>query len=174
MGSFPKTFTVVAYASLALAQYNLHDDEVPYQGGNILKANDPELKNFTFTYKVPFEPEQYGGYYSWAVNNNTVAGSNFTGPHMQPGYDYFPEGSLTTHPYFIINEGNPRVINETKLFSNCNASHVHPHNFYEDSGMGKGSESKVKRSFMLSSRTRSIAGPWPLLTGRCLPRRASL
>ena len=135
----------MAYASLALAQYNLPDDEVPYQGGNILNANDPELKNFTFTYKVPFEPEQYGGYYSWAVNNNTVAGSNFTGPHMQPGYDYFLEGSLTTQPYFIINEGNPKVINETKLFSNCDASHVHPHDFYEDSGTGKGSESKVKK-----------------------------
>ena len=145
MCSFTKTFTVVAYASLVLAQYNIPDDEVPYQGGNVLKANDPELKNFTFTYKVPFEPEQYGGYYSWAVNNNSVAGSNFTGPHMKPGYNYFPEGSLTTHPYFVINEGNPKVINETKLFSNCDASRVHPHHFYEDSGMGKCSESKVKK-----------------------------
>ena len=112
-----KAAAAIAVASTAAAaQYTLPDSQVPYQGCNVFMANNPELKNFTFTYKTPFKPEQYGGYYSWAVNNNTVAGSNFTGPHMEPGYNYLPEGSLTTHPYFIINEGHPKVINKTKLF----------------------------------------------------------
>jgi hypothetical protein len=145
MCSVTKAALVTALACLASAQYTLPDDKVPYQGGNVFKANDPELKNFTFTYKVPFEPEQYGGYYTWAVSNNTVAGSNFTGPHMKPGYNYFPEGSLTTHPYFIVNEGHPKTINETSLFSDHDASRVHARDFCADGGMRKDGEGKVKK-----------------------------
>ncbi|KAJ5819438.1 hypothetical protein N7474_005029 [Penicillium riverlandense] len=144
MFSFTKV-ALLALPYLASAQYIIPDDKVPFQGGNVLKANDPSLKNFTFTYKVPFEPEQYGGYYTWAVNNNTVAGSNFTGPHMKPGYNYFPEGSLTTHPYFIINEGNPKAINETSIFGNRDDSRVHARDFCADGGMRKDGEGKVKK-----------------------------
>ena len=145
MRSVTKAAAALAFGSLVSAQYTLPDDEVPFQGGNMFKANDPELKNFTFTYKAPFEPEQYGGYYSWAVNNNTVAGSNFSGPHMNPGYNYFPDDSLTTHPYFIVNEGTPMVINETKLFGDRDDSRFHARDFFDDGGKPKGSEGKVKK-----------------------------
>ncbi|KAJ6143133.1 hypothetical protein N7471_002586 [Penicillium samsonianum] len=150
MGFLTKAATAMAVVSTASAQYTLPDSQVPYQGGNVFKANDPELKNFTFTYKTPFEPKQYGGYYSWAVNNKTVAGANFTGPHMEPGYDYIPEGALTTHPYFIINEGNPKVINKTKLFGDHHPSRAHPRDLRDDrsigkDGEGKGGEGKVKK-----------------------------
>ncbi|KAJ5343500.1 hypothetical protein N7541_007978 [Penicillium brevicompactum] len=107
--------------------------------------NDPSLKNFTFTYKVPFEPEQYGGYYSWAVNNNTVAGSNLTGPNMEPGYSYFPKGAITTHPYFLVNEGTPKAINKTKLFGDHTSSRNHSRDFCGGSGKGKLGEGKVKK-----------------------------
>ena len=145
MPSVTKAAAALAFGSLVSAQYTLPDDEVPFQGGNMFKANDPGLKNFTFTYKAPFEPEQYSGYYSWAVNNNTVAGSNFSGPHMKPGYNYFPDDSLTTHPYFIVNEGTPMVINETKLFGDRNDSRVHARDFFDDGGKPKGGEGKVKK-----------------------------
>ena len=142
MHSFSKA-AVMALVPLVSAQYTLPDDKVPYQGGNMFKADDPELANYTFTYKAPFEAEQYGGYYTWAVNNNTVAGSNFTGPHMQPGYNYLPDGSLTVYPYFIINEGNPKPINESKLFNERHSSRIHPRDFCANGDINEGKVRKI-------------------------------
>ncbi|KAJ5601230.1 hypothetical protein N7510_010764 [Penicillium lagena] len=107
---------VVALAALAFAQHALPDEQVPFIGGNVFNANDPAVINQTFTYNIPFEPSQYGGYYYWAVNNNTVSGSNFSSPHMMPGYNYYPDGAFTKYPYFEIGERNSRSINKTRLF----------------------------------------------------------
>lgn len=119
------TAAAVVMGRMASAQHILPDVQVPFQGGNIFKRNDIAIGNYTFAYKEPFEPTQYGGFYSWAVNNNTVAGANFTGPHMPNGYDYIPDGSLNVNPYFLINEGSHKPLNTTKLFGNCKDSRDH-------------------------------------------------
>lgn len=99
-------------ASGALAQ-TLSDDHTPFIGGGLYQANDPTLANYTFTYDLPFDMSVYDGYYTWAVNNNTVAITNFT------GYDVPPD-SLAMFPFFIINEGDAKAIQPMK---GCGAGH---------------------------------------------------
>lgn len=111
--------TAVALLPLASAQRALPDNKVPFIGGNVFKASDPALAKYAFTWDAPFNAAQYGGYYYWAVNNNTVSASNFSGPHMPPGYRYLPPGSLTKYPYFEIGEAKPKPINKTALFGSC-------------------------------------------------------
>lgn len=140
--------TAVALVPLASAQNALPDDEVPFIGGNVFKASDPALANYTFTWDTPFDAAQYGGYYYWAVNNNTVSASNFSSPHMPPGYDYFPDGSFTKYPYFEIGEANPKPINKTKLFESCTPplrnGRQHARNFSANLGQIK-CEGKFKK-----------------------------
>lgn len=147
MRCFTSAATAVALASLVYAQRVLPDNQVPFIGGNVFKANDPTLVNYTFTYSAPFEPTQYGGYYYWAVSNNTVSASNFSSPHMQPDYNFFPDGSFTSYPYFEISEGKPKCINTTELFGSCKKSgfdnRTHARDFYHGVGQNK----KCKRKF---------------------------
>ncbi|KAL1985255.1 hypothetical protein VTN96DRAFT_8054 [Rasamsonia emersonii] len=97
-----------ALALLALsacaAGQSLPDSKVPFIGGGVYKADDPKLANYTFQFKPPFANANYGGYYSWQVNNNTVAITNFTGYTAPPD-------SLTKYPFFLISEGKPKAIN---------------------------------------------------------------
>lgn len=109
--------TLAALASVASAQYQLPADEIPFIGGNVFNVSDPELTNYTLSYKPPFNPSVYGGYYTWAVNNNTVAAANHSGYDVSEGY-YMPDGSYGMYPFFLVNEGKPKAINKTALF-NC-------------------------------------------------------
>lgn len=131
----------VAFASLASAQHALPDSDVPFIGGNVFNADDPTLVNYTFTYGPPFDASQYDGYYYWAVNNNTVSASNFTGPHVKPGYNYFPDGSFTKYPYFEVGEGSPKPISKEKLFGSCKEpgfdARVHVRDFCSNHGHTK-------------------------------------
>lgn len=89
-------------ASAALAQ-TLSDKDTPFIGGGVYKANDPKLANYTLSYTPPFDQSVYDGYYTWAVNNDTVAITDFE--------DYPAFGNtLNTYPFFLINEGDPKPI----------------------------------------------------------------
>ncbi|CAI7624679.1 unnamed protein product [Penicillium pancosmium] len=129
MKAIDSAATAMAFAFLASAQHTLPSDQVPFQGGNVFNINDPAVKNYTFSYKEPFHPRLYDGYYYWAVDNNTVAGANFTGPYMEQGYDYFPDGAFKMNPYFKIAEGSPKALNKTKLFGDCQESRAHSRDF---------------------------------------------
>ncbi|KNG80583.1 hypothetical protein ANOM_010984 [Aspergillus nomiae NRRL 13137] len=107
--------SVLALVSTATAQYALPANEVPYTGGNVFKQDDPAVASYPFSYKPPFEPEHYHGYYSWSVNNDTVSGSNFTGYSAKDSY-LIPDGATGKFPFFLINEGTPKTINSSKLF----------------------------------------------------------
>ncbi|KAH8694228.1 hypothetical protein BGW36DRAFT_300152 [Talaromyces proteolyticus] len=107
--------TLAAIVSVASAQHKLPASEVPFIGGNIFNVSDPKLLNYTFTYTKPFDPSVYGGYYNWAVSNETVAAANFSGYDVGQGY-YIPDGSYTIYPFFLLNEGKPNAINKTALF----------------------------------------------------------
>ncbi|KAL1963407.1 hypothetical protein VTN77DRAFT_8423 [Rasamsonia byssochlamydoides] len=97
------SLAVLALLSACTSGQSLPDNEVPFVGGGIFKADDPSLANYTFEFQPPFDNSIYGGYYSWKVNNNTVAVTNFS------NWAY-PDGSLTKYPFFLINEGKPKAI----------------------------------------------------------------
>jgi hypothetical protein len=99
------SLAVLALSACASAQ--LPDNEVPFVGGGVFKNNDSSLANYTFRFKPPFTQSNYHGYYTWEVNNNTVAISNFS------NWAY-PAGSLTKYPFFLINEGKPKAITAPK------------------------------------------------------------
>ncbi|KAF7167907.1 hypothetical protein CNMCM6106_003277 [Aspergillus hiratsukae] len=121
---FTTSAALVALATLASSQQALPADDVPFIGGGVLQRNDPRLANYTFVYRPPFDPAVYGGYYQWAVNNETVAIANFTGYDAQDGY-FIPDGSYTMYPFFSVGEKNAKGINPSPLFK-------------EDEGKGKG------------------------------------
>jgi hypothetical protein len=118
MNAFTNAVSALALASLATAQYALPAKDVPFIGGNVFKSNDPAVAGYPFSYSSPFDPEQYGGYYYWSVNNDTVSGSNFTGYGTKEGY-ILPDGATGKYPFFQISEGHPKAINKTKLFGTC-------------------------------------------------------
>ena len=107
------TIPTIASASFALlsalinnasAQGSLPDSEVPNVGGGVYKAKDPALANYTVKYTPPFTAD-YGGYYSWAVNNNTVVAYNVTALTAPLGITNY--GAVNTiYPFFVINEAN--------------------------------------------------------------------
>ena len=107
-----KAAIVAALGSTACAQYALPENEVPFIGGNVFKRHDRAIAKYPFNYQPPFDPSQYGGYYYWSVNNETVSASNFTGYDKEDGY-YIPKGSYGTFPYFEVNEEKPKPINKT-------------------------------------------------------------
>lgn len=121
MRTFTNAATVVALASAATAQYALPEKDVPYIGGNVFKRNAPEVAHYPFSYTPPFSPEQYGGYYYWSVNNNTVSASNFTGYGPKEGY-HLPAGATGKFPFFQVSEGTPKAINNSQLFTTCSPS----------------------------------------------------
>jgi hypothetical protein len=94
---------LAALAGNTQAQLSLPNNEVPNIGGGVLNASDPKLVNYTFTFGLPFDPTPYHGYYTWAVNNNTVAITNVTGTTIT--------SKLAKYPYFSINEAHPKKIN---------------------------------------------------------------
>ncbi|KAF7157244.1 hypothetical protein CNMCM5623_001367 [Aspergillus felis] len=112
---FATSAALVALAALASGQNALPAAQVPFIGGGVLQKNDPRLANYTFVYRPPFDPEVYGGYYHWSVNNETVAVANFTGYDAKDGYS-IPDDSYTMYPFFSVGEKNPRGINQTPLF----------------------------------------------------------
>lgn len=107
--------TAMCLASASLAQFTLPASKVPFIGGNVFQVSDPALANYTFSYKPPFDPAVYKGYYYWSVSNTTVNAANFTGYDAAQGY-FIPDGSYTMYPYFEVTEGNPKPVNETALF----------------------------------------------------------
>lgn len=118
MQTFTNAVSVVALATAATAQYALPAKDVPYTGGNVFKSNDPAVSGMPFSYTPPFDPSVYGGYYYWSVNNQTVAGTNFTGYTPKQGY-YVPSGSTGKYPFFQVSEGTPKAINSSQLFTTC-------------------------------------------------------
>ncbi|KAJ5496017.1 hypothetical protein N7539_001133 [Penicillium diatomitis] len=121
MNAVTKTISALAFASVATAQNVLYDHDVPFIGGNVFKSNEPAVANYTLSYKPPFDPKTYGGYYYWSVNNNTVIGTNFTGYDTKDGY-FIPDGLTGKYPYFQVSEGHPKQINKSKLFEACGGS----------------------------------------------------
>lgn len=91
------------------AQDELADSEVPFTGGGVYNSSDPAVAGYTVQYNVPFEASTYGGYYTWAVNNNTVGINNNTAQTAPLGIPNSPSEN-TVYPFFIVNEGNPKKI----------------------------------------------------------------
>ncbi|KAK3938222.1 hypothetical protein QBC46DRAFT_390688 [Diplogelasinospora grovesii] len=98
-----------ALIGCAAAQYELADSEVPFTGGGVYKASDPALAGYTVRFTPPFSSSVYGGYYTWAVNNNTVGINNATAQTAPMGITNSGAAN-TTYPFFIINEGKPKKI----------------------------------------------------------------
>lgn len=73
------------------------------------KASDPALAGYSVEYTVPFDPSLYGGYYTWAVNNNTVGINNATAQTTPMGITNSGQ-SNTVYPFFVVNEGKPNKI----------------------------------------------------------------
>ncbi|KAJ5358912.1 uncharacterized protein N7496_011325 [Penicillium cataractarum] len=121
MNTFTNAVSALALASAATAQYALPAKDVPFIGGNVFKRNDSAVASFPFSYTPPFEANQYGGYYTWSVNNETVSGTNFTGYGTKEGY-LLPDGATGKYPYFQVSEGHPKTISKSKLFTNCPGS----------------------------------------------------
>lgn len=115
MNAVANAVSALVLASAATAQYVLHAHDVPFIGGNVFKSNDPAVASYPFSYKPPFDPKEYGGYYYWSVNNETVSATNFTGYDTKDGYA-IPDGSTGKYPYFQVSEGHPKAINKPKLF----------------------------------------------------------
>lgn len=136
--------TVVALASLALAQKALPDNQVPFIGGGVLKPTDPRLVNYTASYKPPFDSDVYGGYYKWAVNNNTVAVANFTGYDAVDGY-FMPDGSYVMNPFFLVSEANPKPINKTALFPACDGESQKERGHARNIRANQGDGQKIKK-----------------------------
>ncbi|GKZ37615.1 hypothetical protein AbraIFM66950_009264 [Aspergillus brasiliensis] len=115
MNTLTKAVYALALTSAATAQYALPEQDVPYIGGNVFKRTDPVMAGHPFTYRPPFDPAVYDGYYYWSVNNETVSGTNFTGYGKKEGYPV-PSGSTGKYPFFQVSEGHPKAINSSKLF----------------------------------------------------------
>jgi hypothetical protein len=105
--------TIAALIGSTSAQFELADNEVPFIGGGVYKSSDPALAGYTVQYKPPFKASNYGGYYTWAVNNNTVGINNNTAQTDPLGIPNSPSDN-TMYPFFIINEGNPKEISFSK------------------------------------------------------------
>jgi hypothetical protein len=100
---------LTALVGTTSAQYTLADKDVPYIGGGVYQANDPALADYEVSYTPPFDPSVYDGYYSWAVNNNTVGINNMTAQIAPLGITGLGNSS-NTYPFFIVNEGKPKPI----------------------------------------------------------------
>jgi hypothetical protein len=95
--------------SNAAGQKSLPDDEVPEIGGGFFKGSDPAVADYTWDTKPPFTAADYGGYYTWAINNNTVSVNNATAQTSPMGITNFSDTN-TKYPFFIVNEGSPKKI----------------------------------------------------------------
>jgi hypothetical protein len=102
---------LAALTSSTSGQTALPDNQVPNVGGGVYKANDPTLANYTFKYLPPFATD-YGGYYTWASNNNTVALKNVTAVVAPLGLTQLGSGDKTNTKYafFTVGEGKPKQI----------------------------------------------------------------
>jgi hypothetical protein len=101
-------------AALAYSQGILPDGQVPNVGGGVFSASDPRLANYTFQYRLPFVTN-YGGFYKWAVNNNTVAIKNVTAVVSPLNLTKVGSGDPTDskYPFFVVSEGKPKKISAT-------------------------------------------------------------
>lgn len=115
------------------AQYELADKEVPFIGGGVYKSSDPALANYTVQYKPPFNAASYGGFYTYAVNNNTVGINNATAQTEPFGITNSGQ-SNTIFPFFTVNEATPKKI------SVKNGGSKEPR---EEDGRGKGKFKKI-------------------------------
>ncbi|KAH8556761.1 hypothetical protein BGW37DRAFT_448703 [Umbelopsis sp. PMI_123] len=108
----------------ASAQKNIPDNEVPNVGGGVYHVDDPALANYTFKYLPPFATN-YGGYYTWASNNNTVAIKNVTAVVAPLGLKQLGSGDKTDTKYafFTVNEGNPKKITTSNTSSKSENTH---------------------------------------------------
>lgn len=104
---------LAALIGSTIAQYELADNEVPFIGGGVYQSSDPALAGYTVEYKPPFTASNYGGYYTWAVNNNTVGINNNTAQTDPLGIPNSPSEN-TIYPFFIVNEGKPKKISVSK------------------------------------------------------------
>lgn len=99
--------------SCVSAQHELADSEVPFIGGGVYNSSDSALAGYGVQYKVPFTPSNYGGYYEWAVNNNTVGINNNTAQTSPLGIPNSPSDN-TIYPFFLVSEGTPKEICPSK------------------------------------------------------------
>ncbi|KAK9367582.1 hypothetical protein V1509DRAFT_144733 [Lipomyces kononenkoae] len=109
---FNRGSSVAAFAAVlgtASAQGVLPASMVPNVGGGVFQNNDPSLSNYTFEYTEPFDPSTYGGYYNWAVSNDTVVIYNVTASG-DPGLNADLGNVNTKYPFFVINEATPKAI----------------------------------------------------------------
>lgn len=95
---------LVALIGSAAAQHELADSEAPFIGGGLYNSSYPSLAGFTLQYKPPFKASNYGGYYTWAVNNNTVGINNNTAQTDPLGIPNTLADN-TVYPFFVVNEG---------------------------------------------------------------------
>jgi hypothetical protein len=97
-------------------QQNIPDSEVPNVGGGVYSASDPALANYTLKYLPPFATD-YGGYYTWSSNNNTVAIKNVTAVVAPLGLSALGSGDKTDTKYafFSVGEGTPKQISVPKI-----------------------------------------------------------
>jgi hypothetical protein len=106
---------IAALTSTVSAQGVIPDNQVPNIGGGVYKASDPALSNYTLKYLPPFATN-YGGYYQWAANNNTVALKNVTAVVAPLGLTQLGSGDKTNTKYafFTVQEGAPKKITPPK------------------------------------------------------------
>jgi hypothetical protein len=111
---------LAALSDSTSAQKALPDNQVPNVGGGVYKASDPALANYKLKYLPPFTTD-YGGYYTWAANNNTVALYNVTAVMSPLGMNKtFGGTSDTKYAFFSVSEGTPKKISASKKSSNSN------------------------------------------------------
>ncbi|KAA8898651.1 hypothetical protein FN846DRAFT_991457 [Sphaerosporella brunnea] len=103
-------------ASIAAGQKSLPDNEVPDIGGGFFKGSDPAVANYKWDTVPPFTAADYGGYYTWAINNNTVSVNNATAQTSPLGITNY-QGTNTKYPFFIVNEGSPKKISQNRIDS---------------------------------------------------------
>jgi hypothetical protein len=107
--------SATVFAAHASAQGILPDSQVPNVGGGVFKTSDSLLANYTFKFLPPFTTN-YGGYYKWASNNNTVAIKNVTAVVAPLHLTKLGSGDATDTKYafFEVSEGNPKKISPQK------------------------------------------------------------
>ncbi|KFZ02186.1 hypothetical protein V501_09630 [Pseudogymnoascus sp. VKM F-4519 (FW-2642)] len=116
---------LLALIGSATAQHELADNEVPFIGGGLYNSSDPSLTGYKVQYKPPFKASNYGGYYSWAVNNNTVGINNNTAQTDPLGIPNTPADN-TVYPFFVINEGTPKKVSPAKANDDdAHRQHIH-------------------------------------------------
>jgi Phosphoesterase family len=127
--------SATALAVFASAQGIIPDSQVPNIGGGVWNASDPAIANYTFKFLPPFSTN-YGGYYKWAANNNTVALKNVTAVVGPLGLTKLGSGDATNTKYafFEVSEGTPKEISTTSPSSSCSKHDAR----WGSEGSGKG------------------------------------